>query len=449
MRKKRTLQASIFEYYSQHESGQQFQVISAQLDALPEILSLAAQDLGVVDCEPTGREGLTVESIVRASLLKQMMELTYQELSFYLDDSLTYRSFARIHDGAPSSSALQSTISRISANTWEQINQLILLHAQCEGIEKARTVRIDSTVTETNIHEPRDSELLWDCIRVVTRILTQAQELLGNETIMHKNHTRTAKKYRRAIIYTRGKNKKKALYRDLVGIANKTLSYLVNNEIPLQVAARDNTYAQAIADQLAYYKPLMITVIQQTERRVFNDESVPAAEKVFSIFEPHTDIIKKGHRDIQYGHKINLTTGKSGLVLDVYIEDGNPADTARLCPMIERQQEIYGRLPRQVAADGGYASTLNLTQAKSMGVKDVAFHKKRGIKIKDMVKSDWVYKKLCDFRAGIEGNISCLKRRYGLSRCSWKGLDHFKSFVWSSSVAYNLMLLARIKLAPD
>jgi IS5 family transposase len=134
------------------------------------------------------------------------------------------------------------------------------------------------------------------------------------------------------------------------------------------------------------------------------------------------------------------------MVLDVYIEEGNPADATRLCPMLQRQQEIYGRAPRQAAADGGYASQENLREAKELGVKDVTFHKRRGIKVEDMVKSNWVYKKLYKFRAGVEGNISCLKRRFGLSRCTWQGLDRFKAYVWASSVAYNLLQLARIEI---
>ena len=115
--------------------------------------------------------------------------------------------------------------------------------------------------------------------------------------------------------------------------------------------------------------------------------------------------------------------------------------------MIERQKQIYGRVPRQTAADGGYASKENLEKAKEMGVKDVAFNKKKGLKVEDMVKSQWVYKRLTKFRAGIEGNISCLKRRYGLARCFWKGLEMFKAYVWSSTVAYNLMVLAKLSSA--
>ncbi len=174
---------------------------------------------------------------------------------------------------------------------------------------------------------------------------------------------------------------------------------------------------------------------------------MPAGEKIFSLFETHTDIIVKGNRDIQYGHKLNLSTGKSGLILDVVIEAGNPADTDRLLPMLDRHIENYGAAPRQLAADGGYASKDNLAAAKTRGVEDVAFHKKRGLSIEDMVKSHWVYRQLRNFRAGIEAGISCLKRAYGLARCTWKGLTHFRAFVWSSVVAHNLALLARLKPA--
>ncbi len=127
------------------------------------------------------------------------------------------------------------------------------------------------------------------------------------------------------------------------------------------------------------------------------------------------------------------------------VEAGNPPDSQRFIPMLERHIECYGRAPRQVAVDGGYASAENLEQAKARGVKDVAFHKKCGLKIEEMVKSRWVYRRLRNFRAGIEAGISCLKRAYGLGRCTWKGLAHFKAYVWSSVFAYNLALFARLR----
>ena len=127
------------------------------------------------------------------------------------------------------------------------------------------------------------------------------------------------------------------------------------------------------------------------------------------------------------------------------IEAGKPADSDRLLPMLERHIAFYGRAPRQAAADGGFATRVNLATAKARGVCDMAFHKKAGLRIEDMVRSKWVYRKLRNFRAGIEAGISCLKRAYGLARCTWRGLDHFKTYVWSSVVAYNLVLFARLK----
>ena len=178
---------------------------------------------------------------------------------------------------------------------------------------------------------------------------------------------------------------------------------------------------------------------------MFNGEKVPAPEKIFSLFEDHTDIVIKGARDIEYGHKLNLSSGKSGLILDVVIEEGNPADTDRLLPMLERHVALFDQPPRQVAADGGYVSGANLEAVKAMGVTDMAFSKKRGLSIADMAKSAWVYRQLKNFRAGIEAGISCLKRAYGLTRCTWKGLQHYRSFVWSSVVSHNLTVMARLR----
>ncbi len=197
--------------------------------------------------------------------------------------------------------------------------------------------------------------------------------------------------------------------------------------------------------EVEHYLPLIERVIDQSKRRVLAGEAVPAAEKVVSLFEPHADIIVKGGRGVQYGHKLNLTTGKSGLILDVVVEAGNPADAERFLPMLERHVELYGAAPRQTATDGGYASRDNLTKGKAMGVSDVAFHKKRGLAIEDMVKSRWVYRKLRNFRAGIEAGISCLKRAYGLARCTWRGLSHFKAYVWASVAAYNVALFSGLR----
>src|SRR6266446_10126368 len=247
------------------------------------------------------------------------------------------------------------------------------------------------------------------------------------------------------IQYSRGKAQKAKLYRELIAATRATVRTL--EHAVQRLAAGATIQAELWLGQVRHYLPLIERIITQAERRVLAGEAVPSGEKLVSLFETHADIIVKGSREVHYGHKLNLTTGKSGLILDVVVEAGNPADAERFLPMLERHIARQGTPPRQTASDGGYASLDNLKQAKALGVQDVAFHKKRALTIDAMVKSRWVYHKLKNFRAGIEANISCLKRAFGLARCTWRGLDHFKAYVWSSVVAYNLALLVRLKPA--
>lgn len=179
-------------------------------------------------------------------------------------------------------------------------------------------------------------------------------------------------------------------------------------------------------------------VVDQTERRVLRGEAVPAAEKIVSIFEPHNDIIIKDR-----GHKICLTTGASGLVLDVVVEQGNPADSTLARRTAERAKSVLGRVPKQVTFDGGFSSKVNVQDIKAMGVADVVFSKHVGLEVADMAKSKWVFRKLRNFRAGVEAGISLLKRSFGLDRCNWSGSESFAAYVWGSVLSCNLLVLAR------
>ena len=201
--------------------------------------------------------------------------------------------------------------------------------------------------------------------------------------------------------------------------------------------------AQAIAKELAHYVELARQVVSQTERRVVNGESVPALEKVVSIFEPHTDIIVKDRRQTLYGHKICLSTGASGIVTDVVVEEGNPSDSTLAVKMIQRHTEIFGAAPVQAAFDGGFTSKDNLLEIKKLGVLDVAFSKGRGLPITERVRDIVEYRLLRNFRAGIEGVISFLKRSFGWTRCVWSGWDSFRAYVFGSPVACNLRLMER------
>ena len=448
MRTKRTSQVSIFDQFAQHDIGRELAAMSAWLDAHLQVLDGVAKDLKGSSVKATGRRGMTAESVLRCALLKQHRQLSYEELAFHLLDSASFQSFARLPMGfIPKKSALQSNIGAITAATWEAINRQLLRDAKQTRVEAGKMLRIDSTVTDTPIHEPSDSTLLWDSMRVMVKLLQWAEALSAPAELRWRNHSRVAKKRASAIRYTRGTEKKRPLYQDLVRVTEGTLGYVRQALLQLMAGNACGTEFEQWLAQVKHYMPLIVRVIEQTQRRVFAAEKVAAREKILSLFEAHTDLIVKGARDIQYGHKLNLTSGRSGLILDVVIEDGNPADAERFLPMVDRHIELYGYPPRQVAADGGYASTHNVQAAKLKGVKDVAFHKKRGLTIEAMVKSRWVYRKLRNFRAGIEAGISCLKRAYGLGRCTWKGIAHFRAYVWSSVVAHNLALFTRLKTA--
>jgi IS5 family transposase len=441
MRQERTVQGTLFDIFAVHEIGRELKAMSQWLDAHRDLLGLVVADLCRHGLKDTGRHGLTAETVLRCALLKQHRQLSYEELAFHLEDSASFRAFARLPLGwSPKKSVLQRTISAVGAAGWETINRAVMDSAQHHKVEDGSVVRIDSTVTAALMHAPTDSSLLWDGVRVMVRVLKKADDLLGGTLPRWRNYRRLAKRRAVAIQYSR--RQKTELYRDLVAVTRATVASL--HCAVQHLMAHPSIEAVALRCEAEHYLPLIARIIDQTERRVFAGEAVPADEKLVSLFETHTDIIVKGGRDTHYGHKLNLATGRSGLILDLVIEAGNPADSARFLPMLGRHVAHHDAPPRQTSADGGYASTANLERAKALGVEDVAFHKKCRLAIEDMVKNRWVYRKLRNFRAGIEANISCLKRAFGLRRCTWRGLAHFHSYVWASVVAYNLALLTTL-----
>jgi IS5 family transposase len=436
MRAKRTHQVSIYEIFSEHEIGQELKAISDWLDSHLEVLDWVLADIQREQLKATGRSGLSIESILRCAILKQHRQWSYEELAFQVFDSATAAAFARLPNGlCPTDSALQGVIGLIRWETWERIDRELVKHALSSKIETLKQARIDSTVTQTLIHKPWDSQLLGDVERVLDRLMVEARE--QNPQIKYTCHRRVVKQQIMAIRNCKGEEKRRVHYRKLIGNVRHTLAAVQSVMVAQQQSADWLKRAK-------HYAGLAVRIIDQAVRRVIRGEKVAAGEKVVSVFEPHTDIIVKDRRDTQYGHKLNITTGMHGMVLDVVIEEGNPADSNRLLPMIKRIEECYGKLPRQVAADAGYASRENISDAKALGIKAVGLPKKRGMKIEDMTGSEWIYKKLKRFRAGIEGNISMLKRVFGLDRCTWRGLDHFRAYVMSSVLAYNFKAFVRL-----
>jgi IS5 family transposase len=259
----------------------------------------------------------------------------------------------------------------------------------------SRSVRAIANLNRRGFLRPVD----WRCY-------VQINENLEGVTFPFSDHRRRAKRRMLGIMNTNKKKVQKDKYKDLLVVTEKTLGYGRS-----AVSALDSTVivepvkaamAQGIGEEIKRIVSLAEKVVDQTRRRVINEEKVPASEKIVSIFEPHTDIIVKDRRDTFYGHKICLSGGPSNLITDCVIVEGNPADSTLTTRMLDRHDQIYGRYPRKVSLDGGFASKENLRLAKSRDIKDVCFAKKRGLKEEDMCKSSWVYSKLRRFRAGIE-----------------------------------------------
>lgn len=443
MRRSIRRQLSLVPVLPDHAHAREMAAISAVLDRHPEIEALVEKDIvGPKGTCSVGRHGMAADQVLRALVVKQLNQFSYQELAFHLMDSMTYRQFCRfgLFDGVVRKSALQDNVRRVSADTFEQINRVLVAASLKRGVDKGRKIRIDTTPVESNIHEPSDSSLLWDVVRVLTRLLATASQLVAVRWVDHRRRAR-----RRTVgIIGAGTARRRQLYRDLLTVAERTVGYA-------DCAAgllRSGGYADAaVLQELERVIPLGRRVLDQTKRRVLDGETVPVADKVLSIFEPDTDLIVRGRRDPVYGHKVCLTVGASSLVLDCVVEQGNPTDSTLAQKLVQRAKKVLGRAPEQAVFDGGFSSKDNMCAIKKLGVETVVFTKHLGIAVEEMVKSNWLFKRLRRFRAGVEACISFLKRCLGLSRCTWKGgRAAFKAYVWSSVVSANLLTLARHEL---
>lgn len=453
MRPKRKKQLSLSENWLGFEQAQELGAICRILNDNPKAGEMIWQDLlakGLAKDGAWESGGLSGDQVLRALVIKQLNGFSYRELAFHLADSSSYAKFCELGWGqAPSKSTLAVCIKAIGAETLEKINRLLVGEAMIKKVDDGQKVRVDTTVVESNIHQPLDSNLLLDSVRVLSRIMRQVIAELGSKLVV-PDRSKRAKRRALGILNARNMEKRKPLYKDLIKVTEETIERAL-----LVIKAADRAIGRKKADSeeliklglgLSHYTALAKKVVDQTRRRVFNGESVPATEKIVSIFEEHTDVIVKDRRDTLYGHKICLSTGKSSLVLDCRVLDGNPADSTLAEDMIDRHIDLTGHAPRQAAYDGGFTSRANLESIKAKGVVDVAFSKARNLSVVEMASSSWVYKKLRDFRAGIEATISFLKRSFGLDRCSWKSFASFKSYVWSSVVSFNLLVIARHQL---
>jgi len=449
MRPLRKSQMSLFFQWPHHKLGQELKKISDILDRHPEFTEWAHQDL-TKSKQNTGNHGLSAEQTLRAAIIKNLRGLSYEKLAFNLVDSNSSRAFLMMDiDEQYSSSCLQSAISEICERTWEKVSEALVLDAKAQGIEDCRKARIDSTVTDTNIHYPTDSSLLYDCIRVINRLFQKLRKILKKKSwrFSTEKDVCKAKSIRYKINNAKNDEERLPLYQELLKIAERLKKDFPSILRRIEKTINNRKKGQKDFDQLINVQSMLEKIIYQTTKRIIKGQTVPSHKKIVSIFEPHTDIIVKDRRDTQFGHKIFITSGASNMVLHCEIPKGNKNDSEMFIETIDSLNESYGRYPLKVSADGGFASQENVGDAQEKGVRDVCFPKKCNMEVTDMVKSSWVYDQLLNWRAGIEAVISFLKRCFGMRMANWHGFDGFKKYVRNGVATFNLIVLARHELA--
>jgi len=429
----------------------QLVAIGELLESLPfyeDILSKVHSDLsgGSKVSSNRGRPGMTAEEVLRALILKMLNNYSYRQLEHTISDSASAREFMKLPAFSPGFKyrTLQSNIKRIKEETLEALNMEIKSYAKAEGIESGTAIRTDAFNTESNIHYPTDWSLMNDSIRVLSRLLCYAVEDLG-VPIEFTNHYRASKKKLFKINNDKSHKRRRKLNLELIGLTKKTLSYAEDALVVIKKhpCAGGEVRLSLIVADLKHFIPLVEKVISQAHRRIVKGEKVPSSEKIVSIFEEHTDIISKGSRDVVFGHKTTITTGKSGLVLSVDIHDGNPADSTLVKGVLNEHADFYKSMPKSAVFDGCYSSQENRDFAENAGLEEVCFSKETD---EQSSISRAKRRKLRNFRSGIEATVSMLMRMFGLRRIMNKGLHSFRATVKAAVVTYNLFILSRIKL---
>lgn len=425
----------------------EFGLIDTILETHPELFNLVQADVVSGNkISDFGRKDIpSVELIVRAAIYKELKGLDYRELEYQQEDSRICDQFLKI-DGRHQYSfqMYQKYISKIKPESLEELLVSLNKIAIGEGLEDIEKLRTDSTVVQTNIHYPTNNALVWDCIKESHRLLCKLDEEVT--CIGYRDYLKSAKKTYFKINVTKGRgsvDKRAALFGKQLITFTKCINQ-VSNAIKKKQYCRS---IKAVCSLLALEQllPLMEQVYQMTERKEINGESVPNDDKLFSIYELHTNIIVKGSRKVEFGHKINLSTGRSNLILTCETLEGNPSDSTLYQQTLDKAIADYGIVPRDSATDGGYASKDNMDYARNKGVINVVFNKIVG-SLKNITSSLNMETRLKKWRSGIEANISNFKRGFGMFRCNWKGLKHFKAKVLWSAIAYNIRVMTALVL---
>jgi IS5 family transposase len=419
--------------------------IDTILNENPGLYEIIAPDIMELNkSSKVGRQDSpTVEQVVRAALYKEIKKLDYRELEYAQEDSRICGAFIKLEERSPFSFEMfQKYISKIRAESLRglmvEINRIMM---QEEGIEDGRSLRTDSTVVETDIHYPTNNTLIWDCMKTSHRLLKKLAEEGKIKKV--RNYQKQGKKNEFKINNTKKKEKREELFEKQLKLFRMSINQV--KKVLEDIIVGADLGVISIVAELKGLLPKMEKVYDISYRHELLGESVPNGEKIFSIYEDHTDIIVKGSREVVFGHKVNLATGRSNLILDCEIADGIPKDSTLYEGVLGRVRSDYGVRPRDMVTDGAYASLRNQEKAKEYGIVNIVFNKIVG-SLKNVVSSIQMETRLKKWRSGMEAVISNLKRGFHLFRCEWKGRDHFDAKVLWSVIAYNIRVMTGFML---
>lgn len=408
--------------------------------------------------EQTGRNSTPVEVTLRMLTIKRLYGLSYEQTEYQVRDSLVLRQFCRVYlNPVPDDTTLIRWAALIQSDSLEQFNQRLTQLATQLKVTQGRKLRTDGTVVETNIHPPSDSSLLADSVRVLGRTLRRARQVLGEQAQLgqsiFRNRTRSVRRLARQVgeAMRRGgesaQAEGKAAYHKLVQAARATI-HQAEQVLPI-LQAQATHESQKLAETFETFIPRAKQVVHQTIRRVFEQEKVPAVHKIVSIFEPHTDIIRrnKAHKPTEYGHKVWLDEVDGGIVTRWQVLAGNPSDEKQWLPSLEHHQARFGKPPDQASGDRGLYSLVNERVATEHGVKRVILPQpgRKSPARKQHEKQAWFVRGR-RWHAGVEGRISVLKRRFGLNLCLDHGRAGFEKWIGWGVIAANLTVIGK-KLA--
>ena len=407
-----------------------------------------------------GRHSTPVEAILRLLVVKRLYQWSYEETEHFVGDSLVLRQFCRLYlQPVPDDTTLIRWAKLIGPTTLQQINERVVELATQLKVTRGRKLRVDSTVVETNIHYPTDSALVGDGVRIISRLLHKAKTVLGTGTDLGKSVFRSRTRSVRRIAQqlhriARRKGEEaaedlKQAYSKLLDIAQASRRQAARVREALQEQVTKQ--AKRVREQLDHFLPLVDQAIEQAARRVLHGERVPAREKLLSLHEPHTQVIKrhKAGKPTEFGRKLWLGEVEGGIISEFrLLEDGGGLDHSEVPASLEAHQQHFGRPPNLLAGDRGVFSPENEELAHKLKIKQIVLPKTgRVSKERKAHESQSWFRRGFRFRAGIEGRIRVLKRDFGLDRCLDHGEDGMERWVGWGIVTANLAKIAETQAA--